>query len=276
MNILDLDTYDKFIGLFVGRSGGGKTCAIASIAKRDLERNKKTLLIDIDKRGRGMLGLRDVLGDKVLQNIEVKQDIDASAGFAKLDEHLELLIAYQNSNNMKYGSIIYEGISTMHKMFLYDSMRLRGTTGGFKGKERGKVKFLHPDDYNYASMAFHQLMYNGWMKLSCNVIVSGWIVDKWGKPAGEGNEYAESEVVGHKLLATDKFSEEIPGYFDEIYLFEKEETGASARPLRYTVAFEGCLAKTSREALKGRGKVDITNKLFFDEYEKLIKEGVRK
>src|SRR5687767_8875316 len=102
MNILDLDTYDKFIGLFVGRSGGGKTCAIASIAKKDLEAGKKTLLIDIDKRGRGILGLRGILSDDVLRNIEVKQDIDASAGFKALDEHLELFIIKQKSNQSNY------------------------------------------------------------------------------------------------------------------------------------------------------------------------------
>lgn len=279
MNVLDLDKWEQFVGLFVGDSGSGKTVALASFAKKDLANKKRTKLIDIDKRARGILGCRDLFPDEVLRNIDVVQNIDTSNGFADLDKDGETMLIYQKNNQFQYGTVIYESVSTMHKMLLYDSMRLRGAEHSFKGKTRGSVKFIHPDDYNYASMAFHQMMYKCWLPLKCNVILSGWIVDKWGKPPGltsEENMVTENVVIGSKLLATDKFAAEIPGYFDEVYLFEKEETGSSSRPLKYTVQFETDLAKTSRSALRGLGKVDLTNKLFIDVYDSLIAGAEKK
>ncbi len=270
MTLNDLDKNDHFVALFLGKQGTGKDVAVASLAKKYIEAKKKLLIWDIDQRARGILGAADFLDKSILDNIEVDQDFDVGKGYAGLEKKLELLLAYQNSGQVRYGGLVIDSASTMQKMLLFDSIRLKGQQDSSKGRIRGTVKFTSPDDYLYASMAFQQFMYNGFKLLKMDVVMSGWIVDRWGKDKSEKNEYAANVVLGSKMLATEKLAEEIPGCFDEVYVFGKEDTGISSRPLKYYVEFESDVAKTARPKLKNKGQVDLTNKNFIDVYTSLI------
>lgn len=256
MTLTDLEKSERSIALFLGKSGHGKSAAIASYGELG-----PMLVIDIDKRARGMLPASQWLGHEVMKNITIEQDIDVTKGWSALDQRLEVALIQQKTNQFPYKTLVIESASTLQKMLLLDSQRLRGSEGKFDGKVRGKVKFLHPDDYNYASMAFNQLVYNCLLLLRCNLILSSWTVNAYGPDPS--NAYGGNIIIGQKVLGTEKLAEEIPGYFDEVYLFAKEETGMSQQPLKYTVTFENNIAKTSNQKLRGKGKVDITGKSFY-------------
>lgn len=266
----DLQERGPIVALFAGKSGSGKTAAIASLAELG-----PMYIQDIDQRARGMLGCTH-LNPEVLSNIEIDQSITFSSGWQALDKKLEIFKIKQEQRQSSFKTLVVESAYTLQQMLIADSMRLRGMDkNSFKGKVRGGMRFFHPDDYNYASTGLKQIVYEYFLSLRCNVIVSGWVVDEWGKPQGEGNEYSDNVVVGKKLLGTDKFVSEFPGYFDEVYYFNKEETGASSNPLKFTVQFETSLAKTSRQELRGKGVVDLTHKSFYKVYQELL-NGAKK
>jgi hypothetical protein len=92
--------------------------------------------------------------------------------------------------------------------------------------------------------------------LPINVIVTGHIVDRYGKAEGENNEYSESVVIGQKLSLRDKISENLLTFFNEVWEFKKEMNGDT--PMHF-VRFRGGLARTCFTQLPN-GWVDITNK----------------
>ena len=260
-----LESYLKnkspFIGLFLGKQGCGKTSAIASFCEEG-----RMLCYDLDKRIAGIRGSLNFLPSDILSKIEVEQ-FSIKDGFAAIDKALEILIIKQSSNPT-YKTIWIDSASTFHDFLLEDSKKLRGAKSMTSGKVRGTIQFNDPDDYNYASTAFQKLFYVFLGELKCNLIFSGWVVDRYAKPPNE--PYANAEVVGQKLLATDKFAERIPGLFDEVYFFSKEETVMSSDPLHYKVEFENNIAKTSQPNLRSKGKVDITNKSFYQVWKNLV------
>ena len=97
MTASDLQRWDAFIALFCGQSGHGKTIAIASLAKKYLAIKKRLLILDIDKRARGILGLASLLGPEVMNNIEIQQDYTVKEGFTGLEKSLEMLIIKQQN-----------------------------------------------------------------------------------------------------------------------------------------------------------------------------------
>jgi len=264
MKLLDLAAYDQFIGLFLGRSGSGKSVAEASFAEfGPLE------IIDLDRRARGILGATKFLASELLDRITVSQ-YTVKDGWKELNNKFELWDVYVRTNKLPFKTICIESVTTLQKWLIIDSMKLRGVD---VGKLRGGLQFATPDDYNYASIAFMKLIYEVLMPLKCNVILSGWLVNEYGKPPGDSNQYAPNIVIGQKVLGTQKMAEEIPGYFDEVYVFEKEEITGTSNPVKFTVTFEGGLAKTSRTELKGKQKVDLTNRSFYQTYQQLTQKG---
>jgi anion-transporting ArsA/GET3 family ATPase len=254
---------EQFIALFIGKNGSGKTVAEASFARLG-----PLKLYDADMRSRGILGAAKTLGKEILERIEVFQP-KIEEGWAGIDKEMEMDLIKQASGQFRFKTVVFDSLATMQKLFILDSQRLRGKG---TGKMRGKIQFWTPDDYNYCSMAFAQFFYGYARKLKCNIIVSGWMVDRWGKQHKDGEEenpYAENEVIGQKIVLTEKLAEEVPGYFDEIYTFEKEESSVGSG-IKYVVNFESTLAKTCHESLRAKKRMDFTNKVFYDEFKKLV------
>jgi hypothetical protein len=92
-----------------------------------------------------------------------------------------------------------------------------------------------------------------------NIIVSAHIVDRYGKPPGANNEYADSVVIGEKLSLRDKISENVQIYFDHVFRFDREEIG---NRIQFTVKFWSDIARTSYKLPEG--KHDITGKNFYE------------
>lgn len=258
-----------FNGLFVGKSGKGKSAAIASFVEAG-----PIEWWSIDGRWAGIFGALSFLPKDTLDKINLIQ-FDTVKGedvFAKMEKQLD--IYYVKRHNLPFKTIVIEEACTLAEILLINSMRLRGVLSSSseaqkkdaKGKMRGRVAFAHPDDYNYVMSAMRLLYYEDLKPLKCNIIFAAWIVDEWGKDPD--NEYGPQIKIGTALNTTRKLAEKIPGLFDETYFFNNEPTGMKKDPVKYTVQFEpttseASLAKTCIPALKGRGKVDVTNKSFY-------------
>lgn len=257
--------------LAVGRSGSGKTCANFSFPG-------KIYVFDMDHRMKG--GTKSIvwLGKEKLAQIDF-DTYNVDKGFAKINDKMEVLLKDAQQGKSEYKTIIFESIGALTKLLALDSKQLRGITSD-KGKKRGSLRFLSPDDYNYVSAAMSEIIFEFALPMSAlgiNVIFSGWIVDKWGKPVSdkglpiEGTEYAPNVVVGEKLLATDKLAEEIPGYFNEVYYFHREK---GARGVKYTVEYDGSFARNTLGLPSGQ--FDITNKSFFESWKETLECTTKK
>jgi len=267
--VSSLEANTKTVGLFVGPSGAGKTCAIASFAEQG-----PMYVFDFDGRMAGMLGQKSILGE-YFKNIEYDR-YDISKGFLEVDKRLDVLVAQSQSNTLKYKTIVLESLPTMVNSFMEMAVQLEGVkAAGLPSRLIGGVHMLSPQHYNWASRAFRDLVYNGIRRLSnCNVIVSGWTVDQWGKRVikkSDGteavDEYGPKEVIGRKILLTEKLAEEVPGYFDEIYEFDKQNTDLPSKPVKFVCKFRSTIAKTAHENYPNW--IDFTNKSFYGELNKL-------
>jgi len=261
MNLAQIAKQQQFIGLFVGKNGSGKSGAAASFAELG-----PVKLYDLDERARGILGIKDILGIDNLKKIEVVK-VAFEKGWAEFDKLLEMDLVKQKNGQFPYKTVILDSAANLQKFLVSDSQRLRGS----KGKSRGAIDFWTPDDYNYCSSGFFAFFYEYARKLGCNFIMTGWMVDRYAKPEATKENadvtYAPNEIVGQKILLTEKLAEEVPGYFDEVYTFEKEEYNGR---VKYFATFESTLAKTCHPALRKKLKLDFTDKSFYTEYSKLI------
>lgn len=248
-----------FVALFAGRSGSGKDCAQWSFPG-------PSFTFDIDNRIRGGLASLKWLGKERISKVDFDY-YNPKDGFVALDEKLSLFLIEANQRKLKYKSIFVNSASSLASMLARDSCRLRGATkeSGVAGKIRGKVTFLHPDDYNYVQTAFRIIMFEAMMplaELGINIIFSSWIVPQWGKVPG-APDYAPSGVIGERLAGTSQnLAEEIPGYFDEVYRFYKEENPIQALGPIYKVEFNGGFAKSALGLPPG--KFDVTGKNFYE------------
>jgi|GEM_PF-4212724 hypothetical protein len=275
----DLKPAENFVALVVGKAGSGKSSALASFASKDAP----MYVFDVDHRIKGIQGSREFIGEDAWNNITFDQ-YDVIDGFKSIEtQFMEFSIKY-DKKQLQYKNIVIDSVGSLGRMFLRDSLALRGVKPGAdlsklsSDQKRGmrivgNVAFPTPADYNYASQCFHILFYNYFTHFTkCNVFLSGWTVDRWIDDPNSDNQYAPQIISGTQLLATNKIAAEIPGYFDEIWEFDKIETGKSKDPVQFVVKFRSALAKTSIPNLPN-GNVDITSKNFKNVLFDLIEKG---
>jgi len=260
MNLLKLREYHSYTCLFIGKNGCGKSSALASFAKEG-----KVKLIDLDRRARGILGSAKFLGEEILKKIDVEVPVANNIThdlWKVIVTSAEIDLVAASTGRFEYKTIAYESATTLADLMLISSKRMRGLSNpDHKGeKMRGIHSFTTPDDYNYVSSVYRDFIYEYLFPLKCNIIVSAWIVDEWGP--NPDSPYLPDMRIGQSLNTTRKLAERIPGYFDEIYFFSKEETASGK--IKYFVQFEGWLAKTAIPELKGLGKIEITDKNFYE------------
>ena len=268
MNLLDIKTETESFSLFVGESGSGKTAAIASYAKLG-----PLLLLDFDKRARGILGMRTILGEECLKNIEVLQ-YDIANSFSEVDKELSKLVDQSKMGKCPYKTIVLESINTLETCFMNMVDTIAGSRSGtgIATSTVGGIKVYGPAHYKFASVGFRQLRDFRLLQLKgVHVIVSCWTVNKWDKPTAVNKDgvevkqqYADNVVVGRKLLLTDKLSEEVPGCFDDILEFYKVEDSRKPEKVKHGVRFVSSIAKSTNEKLKKAADVDLTDKCFID------------
>jgi len=273
----DIKDSEGLVVLAVGHPGSGKTSAILSFASKECP----MYVFDIDHRIRGIKGSTDWLGDSV-KFFDYDQ-YDTRDGFKSVEQQFEIFFQQQTKRQFKYKNILIESVGSLGNMFLMDSQSQKGIKPGVdmsklseqakKGARIiGNIAFPTPEDYKYGSRALHVLFYNYFTAFpKCNIFLSGWTTDRWGKDPNSENPYAPDILLpGKKLLATNSIASELPGYFDEVWEFEKEETGQKLNPVKYKVKFNSYIAKTSRPELAKRREIDITGKNFKQELDKIL------
>jgi hypothetical protein len=253
--------------MFVSRSGHGKSSALVSYPS-------KIYVFDFDNRFRGIAPSIRWLGKEKFQGIDF-DFYNPNDGFAAIDDKMNTLVNLAVRRQCPYQTIGFESVGTLLSMFTLDSQRLRGAVKESGGKVRGRVKFLHPDDYNYALTAMRLLMFNYIFplnELGINTIFSAWVADKWGKPSN-AKEFDPPEVIGERIIGPGNTVEEIMGYFDDLYYFRKHRPMISGQAPRFTVEFNGGLAKTPYPL--PNGEVDITSANFFQIWKEKINDGMK-
>lgn len=259
-NLIDRAQEQRFIALFVGRSGTGKTVAEASFPK-------PIHFDDFDGR----------IGGAQVPWLDQK-DIDYTFWspkmeglVTKLNKHLEM---YLNTSLLgRFGSVpntyICDSITNLTYALISASIKLTH----FKKNPAGKIEqsgrwfeavaVEGPEDYKLEATGTYD--YVAFLKSIpiANVIVSAHYVDLYGKAETVNNKgevvtdtYGPSIVVGKKLSIRDKIGENVQTSFDHIFEFERDVD-------RYYVKFRGELARTSYSWLPS-GRQEWTGKNFYE------------
>jgi len=243
----------NFFGLFVGRSGDGKSVAAASFPKY-------MKVFDFDFRIEGVLGglkagcLKDVKGiDFEQYNTRDKDSFD------KFNKDLQVLENARTAGTFQYSTISVESLFSMCRMLIIASHGIQG------GKKIGNLRVSGPGDYGFEVSGTHQI-FDFLRILPCNLICSAHIIDKYGK-LDRTKEYSESGVVGEKLTVRDQLGESVQAYFSNVYRFSREVVNNKTR---FYVEFSTDLAKNSYGI--GAGRHDITGINFYEYLQKLIKD----
>lgn len=241
---------NQFVGMFVGKAGCGKSTAAASFAEIGPMK-----VMDFDKRINGIYHAFSYLPPEVRANLEYQQ-YSIESGFKEPAEELGEYVEQSKKLKCPYKTIQISSAGIMANSFVDEYSRL---VKGVGVRRVGQVDMTSPAHFNYASRAMHKIVYEGFRELrGVHFILDCWVLDRWGKPP-DAEDYAPNEVIGTKLNLTDKLSEEVPGYFDEVYEFDKREVGGR---VTHHVRFRSSIAKTAFPMLPA-GWHDITNKSFY-------------
>ena len=268
--LADIKLDENIVALACGKGGSGKSTALASFPK-------PIYIFDIEQRIKGILG-SDIISDDDRSQIHFDQ-YDAKNGFKAIDEKLINFSQLCDKRELKFKTIIVESADALCEMLLVDSFNLKTGNkpiatlkpGDTKGTNIiGNVAIPTPDDYKYVYTAFRKIYYNYFKYFKkCNVILSAGTTPVWGpNPKEKENKYASDIVVGRRIFVPNQLADMLPRWFDEVWEFNKEETGAKSDPLHFTVQFRSELAKTCFSKLPAQ--LDITNKNFFNEVKRFL------
>ena len=241
----------RFMGLFVGPNGTGKTIAANSWPGR-------TLNLDFDGR---VAPIRFFYPNR--QDIEYwtvgldgtnRPDVIGFTDFCKKLEDLQENCPYDNVILDSYTS--YSAVAVLHQM---------GIRGDDVKKTKGGLPIPDWDEYKGETGVMLQILEVAKI-LPCNFIMTAHPVSKAAsqKQGGSTNEVLAS-MIKQTTLATYgwKTASFLPNYFNEIYSFSNEISVQMGQPVkRYvqTVAVGEILAKT---ALPLPAVMETSNKPFF-------------
>lgn len=265
-------TDDRFLGLFISRSGAGKTTAALSFPKPLLD-------LDLDGRIRGGLNNKwidpkgieyEIYPPSPVRLNDNKMTSKPSDVYTKLNKDLELVEMRQLGiggmeplQTLLLDSLTFETIGV-----LLDSIPLTHSDNK-KGKWMGGMPMAGPADYGFQSVVItNTLSFLKSLRVP-NIIVTAHIVNKWGKDPNSDNDYAENVIVGEQLVMTDKLAEMCPAYFDHIFKFRKTDAG------NRTIHEVKCHGELERTAFPDipYGWQTITGVNFYEWMMKQIKKG---
>lgn len=262
-NLIDREPDQRFVGLFIGQSGSGKTVAAASFPKEspNFPRNKAIHFEDFDGRIGGIDGAPWI--DKNLITYEYYKPRDPQI-IQNLNKKFEgWMIAGGAGGLVLPLTHITDSLTNMCYAFLRQAIPLTHSLQGNdkRGKFIGPVSMAGPEDYGLEAQATYD--YISFLKsLSIpNIIISAHQVDRYAKSDPE-NPFSENIVVGQKLSVRDKIGTNVMTHFDHVFLFEKSVVNSQERFHVYFRGDPGGLARTSFQKLPS-GRVEITGKNFY-------------
>lgn len=255
----------RFFGLFIGRSGSGKSAAAYSFPH-------PIKVFDLDGRIRG--GLVPWVEREGIEYVNFPPKPDKGTVFELLNNEFQSLQILCRTGQNHYRTLVLDSITWAALDLLIDAIPItHAANQGFdKGRKIGPMDMGGPADYGFqASGTLQILAYLRSLPIE-NVIVTAHIVNRWGKRKDSAGKiidpYGASEIVGEQLSLTDKLSENVPSAFDNVFRFEKEDTGSK---IKFYFDAQGELARSTYPEL-GYQRTDITGQDFY----KLLMEKVKK
>ena len=241
----DLKEEIQIRGLLVGRKGCGKSTAASTFPK-------PMLIIDIDKRIQSLRGVKGV------EYIQFKK-----LNFEELQETFYQLSLQVDRGTYKYKTLLFSSTTSLQTFLLEEALILIPQEGK---QQIGKLKIPGMRHYLYCSEAINQLLLNQLFYFPGNVLLEAHVVTKFNKTG---------DPVGQMLLNTEKISERIPTFFNEVWEFSKELGASPSVPPRHYVNFKSDIADTAFTQLPFK-QIDITGKKFYPELQRMLGREVGK
>jgi hypothetical protein len=243
-NAKDLVPSKKFHGIFIGKSGSGKTCASVTIGDDvDLLTGKvikysKVYVFDIDDRIKGINGLPALQEKKDAGFIEYDSFKGNTYNEAAEKLMLKLVEIKKRAAMGEIQTVIYSSTTSATELFRNQAL----ASGAIKHNVLLGRTMSQIQDYGYIDRAHRDTILTDLKSLPCNVIIESHLKDD-----GVYKTDAAGEEVfiktGEVLNLPGKLSGDCPTWFDETYEFYID-TMIPAQP-RNMVKFRSVLAKTT-------------------------------
>ena len=233
MKTSDIDLGEKFMGLFKGMNGVGKTCAAVTFPK-------PLKVFDFDGRMNSV--------KHQWPNEDVDYDLYGPTNFHKFRDEFEAL-----QDRCPWQTIVVTLTSMCNTIITYQ-LKMKGQENK---KSKGGLVVPSFDEYNGETTIITQVLDIAKI-LPCHVIFEGHPVQKIDITGGVTKRYSSLVSYGTKVASF------APGYFNEIYHFYLDKplrVGDKARRIALTEGTDEEFAKT---ALPLPAKLDYTNARFFD------------
>lgn len=237
----------RIFALHLGESKSGKSSAAASYPGPYHD-------IDIDMRFGGIAGAvkKGLIEGKGI----TYEQFTPFSGWEPIDKSLQQLNVYRiqagnNTSAFPYGTVGLGSISSLSRTLHNFAQK------ELKGRMVGTMRLPVPGDQIVVNNGIHTFL--DYLKMMpCNIIVTGHIIDRWGKDPNADSEYSPRVVIGSKLNLNDQLSSTIVSLFDNVFVFDKSVVGVSEK---YTVEFSSELAGNTFGIPPG--KHDITGVKFY-------------
>lgn len=246
-NAKDLKPDKDWRILFVGRSGSGKSTQSCQWGQTP------RFMFDMDNRIQSISGA----------DVDYYQP-ELMDGWDKVDPIIMDFDRKVAANKYPYKTTIMSSVTASVRLMLRDALRNEP-----KGHmQRGSLKIPGLRQYLYRAEALSQLYFDHILTYPGDKIIEAHLVDEYESTDEGGLRKTGKE----KILAPGNFGQELPGYFNEIWQFETEQSTNERRPRQHFVYFDGRgeLTRTAHPKLKEVRKLDITNKNLYEEVMKIL------
>lgn len=198
-----------------GRTGTGKTLLSCGKAFRP------TYVFNLEGRFESVLNYYRKL-DGHLRDLSFN-DFNMESGFYPLDQKMDSIIA-----RPEYQTIVVSGLTPYIHIVLKHLMATAtpkaGENPGKNIRKKGGIQVNILEDYNFedAAIIFELLSFLQHLKsMGVNVILEAHISAYTIKTINEDNGQREEQTIFEILTKGKKAPAQIPGYFNEVWLFEK-------------------------------------------------------
>jgi len=247
----DIEDDGLFRGLFIGRSGTGKTSAACSYPK-------PVEVWDFDGRIRGVLGCPWIpTKDIIYEYFPPKEPGMILRIMKKVDTMQQLAVARQ----LAIKTLVVDSLTAETFAMLCQAKPLLAgdIAKDTKGKRISGYRMTGPEEYSFEADTTYNLLASLRSISGINLIVTAHVVARFGKENPD-DPFSNSIEVGEKLSVRDKIGENVQIYFDNVFRFDKQMSGQTDK---HSVRFRGDLCRSVLPGLPN-GDIDITNKNFYE------------
>lgn len=255
----------RFMGLFVGTNGSGKTVAIGSMPG-------PILIFDFDGRVDPLINFyprrKDIEYYTVGLADNARRDVIGFLEFCKKFEALQDRCDYATVAIDSY--TMYSVVAVLHQMGYRDEKDLKRTKGG--------LPIPDWDEYKGETGVAVQIMEVAKV-IPAHFIMTAHPVSsaKATKQGGSTNEVLASMVKGSSISTYGwKTASILPNYFNEMYYFESNASSQLGQPIKRTVQTVSAGEVVAKTALGLPATFNITNLPFWPVLQALVKDRVAK